>query len=207
MDTFVEIPGLLEDIDLAMAMTESSEKNARIQELLEAAWKYDGELQHWNPTQQPDQTQTGCLAGESTETSFIDDLPDIHTSLLYWCSCLYLYYSLQILLQFQQSRSSEPHQSKQAPARVTDLQQYLRSICKALPKFFDSSAGKCNLLNAAFPLGAALQFGMVLGMDHISEEWSIVSELVRRPQSKAIMSFLNSLQRDDSTVGEQGRTR
>ena len=78
-----------------------------------------------------------------------------------------------------------------------------------MPFFFNPDAGKANLLLAAFPLGTALQFMLLLkgeaqGGDRLPREDSDqLMVLFERSEFKPIMDFLNSLQRDNDVRGER----
>lgn len=134
----------------------------------------------------------------------IEELPEIYTMLLYWASCLYLYNAMRVHSD-RRPASVPPF----LPDAATDLGQYISNMSRVLPCFFHPDAGKSNLLLAAFPLGTALQFMLLLkgqawaGGKLPEEDSRRLMLLFTRPEFKPVMDFLNSLQRDNDIRGEE----
>lgn len=202
-DIFVEIPGFLEDIDSCESLGDPDMKHEEYRRLVMICLSLHDQLQDWYGALPREQRYEDTLGLGIEDERATEELPGMYTMLLYWSTCLYLYNAMQV-----HSRRRPADVPPFLPQHATNLGQYVSNICRLLPFYFNSNAGKANLLLAAFPLGTALQFTFVLngqasGGDRLSEDRSMLMVLFQKPEFRPIKDFLNSLQRDNEVRGEQ----
>lgn len=204
INMLVEIPGLFEDMDNCESLADPDIKHEEYRRLVATSLGIHARLQYWYKSLPPEQ---GYLDGPRLGTEdwqAVEELPSMYTVLLYWSTCLYLYNAMRVHSR-RRPRSVPPF----LPDAAENLGQYISNMSRLLPFFFNPDAGKANLLLAAFPLGTALQFTLLLkgqarSGDRLSEHDDIkLRVLFTKPEFKPIMDFLNSLQRDNEVRGEQ----
>lgn len=206
LDILVEVPGFFEDIDNCESLADPEMKHEEYWRLVATCLSLHAQLQAWYDALPPGQrfVDTSDLGIEDERA--VEELPGMYTMLLYWATCLYLYNAMRV-------------HSRRRPASVpsflpdikdaANLGQYVSNMSRLLPFFFNPDAGKANLLLAAFPLGTALQFMLLLkgqgcGGEMLPEEDSSrLLGLFKKPEFKPVMDFLNSLQRDNDIRGER----
>lgn len=204
LDILVEVPGVFEDIDNCESLDDPDIKQEEYRRLVATCLSLHTQLQEWYNALPPGQRYVDVLDLGIEDERVIEELPDMYTMLLYWATCLYLYNAMRV--HSQRRAAGVPHF---LPEAALNLGQYVSNMSRLLPFFFNPDAGKANLLLAAFPLGTALQFilllnGQACGGDKLPEEDSDqLMVLFERPEFKPIMYFLNSLQRDNDVRGER----
>jgi hypothetical protein len=201
LDVLVEIPGVLEAIDDCEALDDCEVKLGEYRRVVATCLGLHTELQSWYGALPPERRYIDSMDSPSLEAEdgrAIEELPDMHTMLLYWATCLYLYNAMQV-----HSGRRPASVSPFLPDGAPDLGQYISNMSRILPFFFNPDAGRSNLLLAAFPLGTALQFRLLLRDRLPEEDSSRLMLLFTRPEFKPLMDFLNSLQRDNDIWGEQ----
>ena len=204
MDSLVEVPGLFEDIDNCERLDDPGVKHEEYRWIVATCLSLHAQLQNWYDALPPEQKYVDTSGLGVEDEGVIEELPDMYTMLLYWATCLYLYNAMRV-----HSRRRPDGVPPFLPESATNLGQYISDMSRLLPFFFNPDAGKANLLLAAFPLGTALQFMLLLkgqawGGDKLPEEDSKkLMLLFTRAEFKPVMDFLNSLQRDNDIRGER----
>lgn len=204
MDILVEVPGIFEDIDTCEGLTDPEIKQEEYRRLVATCLGLHAQLQDWYNVLPPGQRYVDTSSLGNEDERAIEELPDMYTILLYWATCLYLYNAMRV-----HSRRRPAGVPPFLPEGAMNLGQYISNMGRLLPFFFNPDAGKANLLLAAFPLGTALQFmlllkGQACGEDKLPTEDSMqLMTLFKKPEFEPVMSFLNSLQRDNDIRGEQ----
>lgn len=204
LDILVEVPGLFEDIDSCESLDDPDTKQEEYRRLVATCLSLHAQLQEWYNALPPGQRYVDVFDLGLEDERAIEELPDMYTMLLYWATCLYLYNAMRV--HSQRRAAGVP---RFLPEAAMNLGQYVGHMSRLLPFFFKPDAGKANLLLAAFPLGTALQFmlllkGQACSGDKLPEEDSDqLVVLFEKPEFKPIMDFLNSLQRDNDIRGER----
>lgn len=204
LDILVEVPGILEDIDNCESLDDREMKHDEYQRLVATCLSLHSELESWYEALPPERRYMDTHGLGTGDERVIEELPEMYTMLLYWATCLYLYNAMRV-----HSGRRPAGVPPFLPDAATDLGQYISNMSRILPFFFSPNAGKANLLLAAFPLGTALQFMLLLkgqawDGDRLPEQdGSRLRLLFTRPEFKPVMYFLNSLQRDNDIRGEQ----
>lgn len=204
LDILVEVPGVFEDIDNCESLADPELKQVEYRQLAATCLSLHAQLQAWYDSLPPGQSYVDTSGLEIEDDRAIEELPGMYTMLLYWSTCLYLYNAMRV-----HSRRRPASVPPFLPEGAVNLGQYVSSMSRLLPFFFNPNAGKANLLLAAFPLGTALQFmlllkGQACGGDMLPEEDSNrLLVLFNKPEFKPVMDFLNSLQRDNDIRGER----
>ena len=204
LDILVEIPGVFEDIDNCEGLGDHKMKLEEYPRVVATCLGLHTELQSWYGALPPERRYMDTHGLEAEDERVIEELPDMYTMLLYWATCLSLYNAMRV-----HSGRRPANVPPFLPDGATDLGQYISNMSRILPFFFSPDAGKSNLLLAAFPLGTALQFMLLLkgqawDGDRLPEEDSSrLMSLFTRPEFKPVMDFLNSLQRDNDIRGEK----
>lgn len=204
LDILVEIPGVFEDIDNCEGLDDREMRHEEYRRLVATCLSLHTELQIWYNALPPERRYMDTQGLEAEDERAIEELPDMYMMLLYWATCLYLYNALRV-----HSGRRPANVPPFLPDGAKDLGQYISNMSRILPFFFNPDAGKSNLLLAAFPLGTALQFMLLLkgqawDGDRLPEEDSSrLMLLFTRPEFKPVMDFLNSLQHDNAIRGER----
>ncbi|KAG6363685.1 hypothetical protein INS49_008786 [Diaporthe citri] len=206
LDILVEVPGFFEDVDNCESLADPEMKHEEYRRLVATCLSLHAQLQAWYGALPPGQRYVDTSGLGVEDERAIEELPGMYTMLLYWATCLYLYNAMRVHSQ-KRPASVPPFLSDIKDA--VNLGQYVSNMSRLLPFFFNPNAGKANLLLAAFPLGTALQFmlllkGQACGGDTLPEEDSNqLMVLFTKPEFKPVMDFLNSLQRDNDIRGER----
>lgn len=204
MDILVEVPGFFEDIDNCESLADRDMQQREYRRLVATCLSLHAQLQDWYNALPPGQRYADTSGLGTEDERVIEELPEMYTMLLYWATCLYLYNAMRVHSQ-RRPANVPPF----LPQGALNLGQYVSNMSRLLPFFFNPGAGKANLLLAAFPMGTALQFMLLLkGQatvgDMLPEQDSKqLMVLFRKPEFKPVMDFLNSLQRDNDIRGEQ----
>lgn len=204
MDVLVEVPGIFEDIDNCESQDDPDIKHEEYWRIVVSCLGLHGQLQDWYDALPREHRYVDTPSLRIGDERATEELPEMYTMLLCWSTCLYLYNAMRV-----HSRRRPASVPPFLPEDALDLGQYVSNMSRLLPFFFNPNAGKANLLLAAFPLGTALQFTLLLkGQacvgDNLPEEDSKkLMSLFTKPEFKPIMDFLNSLQRDNDIRGEQ----
>ncbi|KAF4984015.1 hypothetical protein FZEAL_720 [Fusarium zealandicum] len=202
LNTMVEIPGLLEDLDAfrkapnaqeAKQLHSSLIKNCQACELALLAW----EVEMGETLTAYDYTK----AGEPVPLPQTDDdLAVLYLSHMYWMICLLLYSVMG------SCEMEAPHIETQGPSTCSSSQQiatsYAYRIAHSIHMLFQPPAGDYSALAALFPLGNALRYLIMLetsgGQNLISEERLMLVEIFTRPFLGSFVGrFLRNLQSED----------
>lgn len=195
---------MFEDIDNCEGLESHEMKREEYQRIAAISLGLHSELESWYDAMPPERRYVDTCGLGTGDERVVEELPEMYTMLLYWATCLYLYNAMRVHND-RRPASVSPF----LPDAATDLGQYISNMSRVLPFFFDPDAGKSNLLLAAFPLGTALQFmllikGQAWAGDRLPEkDGSRLMLLFTRPELKPVMDFLNSLQRDNDVRGEE----
>lgn len=204
LDILVEVPGFFEDIDNCENLADPDMKHEEYRRLIATCLNLHAQLGDWYDALPPEQRYVDTSRLGIEDERAIEELPYIYTMLLYWSTCLSLYNAMRVHSQ-RRPACVPPF----LPEGAMNLGQYVSNMSRLLPFFFNPDAGKANLLLAAFPLGTALQFmllikGQACGGDKLPEEDSSqLMMLFGKPEFKPVMDLLNSLQRDNDVHGER----
>lgn len=147
IDVFVDIPGLLEDLDQMNSCKDPEEKEFRRQALIGECWRVDAELNWWLdnlcPKKELEQLET---RGSISPTACDVAVASIIT--LHWTICILTYSTLRLAIGTKPS---------ELPER-TDPGLYCTKIANIVDVFFHPSAGTFGIQSAPLPIGMALVY-------------------------------------------------
>ncbi|OJD13437.1 hypothetical protein AJ78_06110 [Emergomyces pasteurianus Ep9510] len=167
LDILVEIPTLLENLDIMRACPDPEIQKLQQYELLHACWELESEVTRWR-FELGITDMTYSLDAEQSSFSF-DYLAASHIMCLYWAICIIIYSSLRILSSPQVVLP--PH---------TDPRIYCCRIAKAMPLLLHPRSGAYGVHLASFPVAMALMYLSAVDGDAIHEEKQIIFNAFRR---------------------------
>ncbi|OLN97919.1 hypothetical protein CCHL11_02606 [Colletotrichum chlorophyti] len=187
-DVFVDVPGILEDIDLLRGCKDGEAKEAKRYKLIEECWRMDAELNWWLEFLSPRQELEELLVrGFSNPTAC--DVAVASIMSLFWTMCVLTYSTLRLVM------GPEPH--LELPER-TNPRLYCAKIANIVEIFFHPAAGTFGIQSAPLPIGMALVYlnSTEEGFT-CAEKWKLLSFFGRRADSGiGIGKFLQSTQSD-----------
>ncbi|KAM7185206.1 hypothetical protein V8F33_012549 [Rhypophila sp. PSN 637] len=156
LDVFVDIPGLLEDLDdlrLTQDPSSASQHDKRVG-ILKECWRLDRELLRWfdkyGPRRQIQELRERRFRNQDPSLS---DAATAHIMGIYWAVCILVYSTLQSVLALHNGGIDEAA----LPERM-ELKQYCRHIADIAEVLLHPSTGVFGLHSTALPVGVALRY-------------------------------------------------
>jgi hypothetical protein len=148
VDILVDLPSLLEDIDIMYSCSCPIEKEKQLQRILELCWVFDKRVTQWYlsvPSHIKDNFP------DSKQVSYITakHLLNTHIMTLYWTLCLILYMTLHSIYPSHSSAPLPYH---------TDPKIYCRNIIISVPIFLHPSVGTFRWHLVNFPVAWAARY-------------------------------------------------
>ncbi|KAI3529466.1 hypothetical protein CSPX01_15515 [Colletotrichum filicis] len=187
IDVFVDIPGLLEDLDHMNSCKDLEEKELRRLTLIKECWRVDEELNWWLDNLSPNK-ELEELATRGSNSPTACDVAVASIITLYWTICILTYSTLRLAIGTK---------SPELPER-TDPRLYCTKIANIVDVFFHPSAGTFGIQSAPLPIGMALVYLNSYEEGFNSEtKFKLVSFFGRTANNGiSIGKFLMSTQRD-----------
>ncbi|OHW99125.1 C6 zinc finger domain-containing protein [Colletotrichum incanum] len=188
VDIFVDVPGLLEDLDHLRSCKDSFEKELRRMELIKECWRIDEELNWWLDNLSPKRELEELMARGLDNPSACDVVVASIMSLC-WTISLLSYSTLRLAIGEKTGL--------ELPKR-TDPSIYCTKIANIVDIFFHPSAGTFGIQSAPLPIGMALVYLNSFEEGFNSEtKWKLVGFFGRTANNGiGIGKFLLSTQRD-----------
>ncbi|TQN66211.1 putative transcriptional regulatory protein, partial [Colletotrichum shisoi] len=158
VDIFVDVPGLLEDLDRLRSCQDDAVKERRRSRLVKECWRLDGELQWWLSNLSPEKELQELMA-RGLDNPAACDVVVASVMALCWTVSLLTYSTLRLALGAKAKAGLE------LPER-TDPLVYCVKIADIVDVFFHPSAGTFGIQSAPLPIGMALMYL------NSSEQWS-----------------------------------
>ncbi|GKT65480.1 C6 zinc finger domain protein [Colletotrichum tofieldiae] len=188
VDIFVDVPGLLEDLDHLRSCKDDFEKESRRLRLIKECWRIDEELNWWLDNLSPRKELEELMARGLDNPSACDVVVASIMSLC-WTISLLSYSTLRLAIGEKTGL--------ELPKR-TDPLIYCAKIASIVDIFFHPSAGTFGIQSAPLPIGMALVYLNSSEEGFNSEtKWKLVSFFGRTANNGiGIGKFLLSTQRD-----------
>ncbi|KAM0281233.1 hypothetical protein ACHAQH_003664 [Verticillium albo-atrum] len=191
LDIFVDIPGLLEDLD-ALALGDNAALRAILYARLVAdCWRTDEGLVSWFEMQSP-QAHLAAIRAREYKDPTPEDTAVAMSMSLYWTACLLTYSTLIIVLT---SNPASPLDPTTLPERVNP-RLYCAAIADILEIFFQPNSGIFSLQLVPFPLGIALSYLVSTLKPNVPpppELKKLLSYFARGAGGASVGSFLRSM--------------
>lgn len=191
IDIFVDVPGLLEDLDHLRSCKDGTEKEARRIRLINECWRIDAELNWWLDNLSPKQELEELLVrGLHNPTAY--DVVAASIMSLCWTICILTYSTLRLAMG---SKSG-----LELPER-TDPYLYCVKVAQIVDIFFHPAAGTFGIQSAPLPIGMSLVYLNSTEAGFNSEPKRKLVSFFGRKGSNGISigKFLISTQRDGLT--------
>lgn len=194
MDIFVDVPGLLEDLDRLRDCEPGKEKEERRRRLVDECWRIDGELTWWLDNLGPGKELEDFQA-RGLENPTACDVVITSIMTLFWTTCILSYSSLRLALDRRTPDLELPER--------TDPQVYCTRIANIVEVFFHPMAGTFGISNAPLPIGMSLVYlNSTEEGFYSADKWKLVSFFGKQASNGiGIGKFLISTQ-SDGTVPE-----
>ncbi|KAL0933762.1 C6 zinc finger domain protein [Colletotrichum truncatum] len=188
VDIFVDIPGILEDLDLFRSCDEGPEKEERQKKLIRECWRIDAELMSWLDSLSP-QEEFKALEARGLENPTTCDVVVASAMCLFWTTCILAYSTLRMAFG--------PNPGVELPER-TNPRIYCTKIANMVDVLFHPAAGTYGIQSAPLPIGMSLVYLNSTEEGFNSQEKKkLVSFFGKRANNGiAIGKFLVSTQRD-----------
>ncbi|KAF9880416.1 C6 zinc finger domain protein [Colletotrichum karsti] len=188
VDVFVDIPGLLEDLDRLRDCEPGKEKEARRRRLVDECWRLDRELKWWLDNLGPTQ-ELRDLQAKGFDNPTTCDVVVTSIMTLFWTTCILSYSTLRLALG--------PKPDLELPER-TNPRIYCTKIANSVEVLFHPMAGTFGISNAPLPIGMSLVYlNSTEEGFHSADKWKLVSFFGRQANNGiGIGKFLISTQSD-----------
>ncbi|TEA17832.1 Beauvericin cluster-specific repressor BEA4 [Colletotrichum sidae] len=185
IDTFVDVPGLLESLDLLRDCDPGPEKEFRRTMVVEECWRMDRELTWWFENLGP-KTELEDLEARGVDNPTVGDVAVASIMCLFYTACLLTYSSLRL--------ATATKADVELPER-TDPRIYCTKIANTVGVFFAPAAGTWGMLSAPLPIGMALVYLNSTEAGFASEDKrKLASFFVKTNSGVGIGKFLVSTQ-------------
>ena len=187
IDILVDIPSLLEDVDIMQACKDANSKEEQRQRLLGRCYLFDRRLAEWYSSQWPDGTsppsyRPNTPLGEVCSLK-LEDLSSAHLMTLYWSTCLALYITMPLVLG-----------AGDALPEHADPRIYILKITDTLPLLLHRDVGVFRLHLATFPMGVVYKCLQAMAPDEMVEQRIILAKLFEQPESVTMSKFISSME-------------
>ncbi|KAJ0155201.1 hypothetical protein CTA2_12932 [Colletotrichum tanaceti] len=157
VDIFVDVPGLLEDLDRMRSCRDDAVRERRRGKLVEDCWRMDGELQWWLDNLSPRAELRELMdRGGGLDSPTARDVVVASVMALCWTVSLLTYSTLRLGLAVGAKEEAGPD-PPELPAR-TDPLVYCARIADVVDVFFHPAAGTFGVQSAPLPIGMALMY-------------------------------------------------
>ncbi|KAK2787101.1 hypothetical protein FQN52_007367 [Onygenales sp. PD_12] len=189
IDIFVEIPTLLENLDIMRGCQEADTREALQHELLQTCWELERELINWRiHLGIKDPTYTLGTTDPSSPYS-LEHLAACHIMCLYWSASIILYSTLHIVSN-NPPTPLPPH---------TEPRIYCRRIAEAVPLLLHPLAGGYGVHLTSFPVSAAMMYLNAVDGEMVSEEKRMIFDAFKGSgHGRTVERFNGSMQRIDA---------
>ncbi|EGY23391.1 C6 zinc finger domain-containing protein [Verticillium dahliae VdLs.17] len=191
LDIFVDIPGLLEDLDALALCDDAASRPLLYARLVADCWRTDERLVSWFEEQSPRAHLEAIKEREYKEPTPEDTAVAMSMS-LYWTACLLTYSTLILVLT---SNPTSPLDVTTLPERMS-LNSYCAAIADILEIFFQPSSGIFSVQLVPLPLGIALSYlasTLKPGMPPPPKLKKLLSYFTRGAGGASVGSFLRSM--------------
>lgn len=189
-DTIVDIPGLLESVDLLQTLPDGPHKADLYQSLIAECWRLHGELVWWHDTLCPrDQFEQLEARGFGAPDPSADDQATASVIINYWTGCLLVYANLRGLLSAHPALASTI--ASMPPS--TDPMHYCDRIGDLIDFFLHPSAGRFSWHQTPFPIGIASGYLLTSGQIYSPQMAKIVRFWSRDDGGRQVALFLKSM--------------
>jgi hypothetical protein len=190
IDILVEMPTLLEDLDIAKDSSDLESRELQRRELENSCWDFEKKLVDWR-------TKVGVA--ESTYTLDVNHMPvslDLVAAsqimCLYWSICIIVYNTLRIMSGPQANLPSH-----------TDPRLYCRRIAEAIPVLLHPLSGAYGVHMVGFPVALTLRYLDAVDGQAVSEEKLMILDVFTKSgHGKLVDRFISSIH-----ANSQGRHR
>ncbi|KAH0432710.1 C6 zinc finger protein [Colletotrichum camelliae] len=148
VDIFVDIPGILEDLDGLRDCEPGVEKEANRSRLVNECWRIDKELTLWLDNMGPTEEMED-LERRGVESPTMCDVVITSIMTLFWTTSILAYSTLRLALG--------PKSDTELPER-TNPRIYCTKIANIVDIFFHPNAGTFGISSAPLPIGMALVY-------------------------------------------------
>lgn len=213
-DIMVQIPGLLEELDIIRASTIEKGSPQAWENLLENCSRLERQLLAWRITMGDDIGTYDYTQSDSTIPLPEDDrdYPVLHMSFFYWSCSIILYTTIHIAAneaiqnQVKTHCSPIPFSSPEHPNYHDERNPTLHAhrIIHALPLSYKPHAGGYAALSSTFPLGMAVRYLLVAHLfphkdNSADTEYEFLQQTLSQPFMGAyIARFINHLHKVDT---------
>ncbi|KAJ0274988.1 hypothetical protein COL940_009045 [Colletotrichum noveboracense] len=148
LDIFVDIPGILEDLDELRDCEPGIEKEAKRSRLVNECWRIDRELTRWLDNMGPTE-ELKDLERRGVDNPTMCDVVITSIMTLFWTTSILAYSTLRLALG--------PKPDIELPER-TNPRVFCTKIANIVDVFFHPSAGTFGISSAPLPIGMALVY-------------------------------------------------
>jgi len=182
VDILVDLPTLLEDVDVMAAMTDPGTKQIQKETLASRVWVFDKRLTDWYLSV-PLPRELGMLDIEDADSMRAEDLTLAHIMTLYWCTCLVLYRTM-----------TEVVEPDFVLPEHADSSIYCKKIIQAIPIFLHPVVGTYRVHLATFPMGLCMNYLARCDPHEMTTERALLASYFRRPEGATMKSFVSNIQ-------------
>ncbi|KAK2809698.1 hypothetical protein FQN50_003543 [Emmonsiellopsis sp. PD_5] len=187
IDIFVEIPTLLENLDIMRGCQETNTRATLQHELFQTCWELERELINWR-------IQLGIKDPTYTLGSSpysLEHLAACHIMCLYWSLCIILYSTLRIVSNNPQT-PLPPH---------TEPRIYCHRIAEVVSLLLHPLAGGYGVHLTSFPVSAAMMYLNAVDGEMVSEEKRMIFEAFKvSGHGRTVERFNGSMQHIDAVA-------
>ncbi|KAF4814178.1 hypothetical protein CGCSCA5_v007908 [Colletotrichum siamense] len=148
VDIFVDIPGILEDLDELRDCEPGTEKEAKRRRLVNECWRIDRELTRWLDKMGPTE-ELEDLERRGVDNPTMCDVVITSIMTLFWTTSILAYSTLRLALG--------PKPDIELPER-TNPRVFCTKIANIVDVFFHPNAGTFGISSAPLPIGMALVY-------------------------------------------------
>jgi hypothetical protein len=208
-DIMIQIPGLLEELDIIRASTIAKRSSKAWEDLLDRCSSIEKALLVWKTAVGDDlQKYDYAHSGDPLPIPEIDrDFAVLHLSLFYWSCSIMLYTTIHIAAneagQLTMQYSPIPFSLQGSPNYKNERNPTLHAhrIIHAMPLSYKPHSGGYGKLSSTFPLGSALRYLVVAdSFPHEGGSQNTQKEFLQKVLSQSFMEsysarFVNHLHR------------
>jgi hypothetical protein len=202
VDILVEIPGLLEDLDILRQASHQARSKELTNTLMNACRACEKDLLSWEVETGDilttyDYTVVGKLLPLPDND---DDLAVVYLSCYYWMTCLMMYSTMGFCELEDPNTNTKPSLMDCPSQRIAT--SYAYRIAHAMHLLFHPPAGDYSSVAVFFPLGNAIRYLIMTetygGQSTMSDERLLLKKIFARPFLGSFVGrFLRGLQADD----------
>ncbi|KAK2787586.1 hypothetical protein FQN53_005036 [Emmonsiellopsis sp. PD_33] len=189
IDIFVEIPTLLENLDIMRGCQETNPREALQHELLQTCWELERELINWRIHLGIKDPTYALGTTDPSSPYSLEHLAACHIMCLYWAASIILYSTLRIVSN-NPPTPLPPH---------TEPRIYCRRIAEAVPLLLHPLAGGYGVHLTSFPVSAAMMYLNAVDGEMVSEEKRMIFDAFKGSgHGRTVERFNGSIQHIDA---------